>query len=83
MSYGRFAVIIFIALSCFSLGLGLARSGWRCRPGYDSCGEQARRRRALAGRAAHEIKLVGDVDQLTRSQLPAAHGQPVGQVRRF
>src|SRR5260370_6903451 len=38
---------------------------------------------ALAGRAAHEIKLVGDVDQLTRSQLPTAHGQPVGQVRRF
>src|SRR5260370_31242947 len=38
---------------------------------------------ALAGRAAHEIKLVGDVDQLTRSQLPMAHGQPVGQVRRF
>src|ERR1700688_3606871 len=37
----------------------------------------------LAGRAAHEIKLVGDVDQLTRSQLPTAHGQPVGQVRRF
>jgi peptidoglycan/LPS O-acetylase OafA/YrhL len=29
MSYGRFAVIIFIALSGFSLGLGLARSGWR------------------------------------------------------
>src|SRR6267378_1808723 len=28
MSYGRFAVIIFIALSGFSLGLGLARSGW-------------------------------------------------------
>ncbi len=33
---------------------------------------------ALARRAAHEIKLVGDVDQLTRSQLPTAHGQPVG-----
>jgi peptidoglycan/LPS O-acetylase OafA/YrhL len=30
MSYGRFAVIIFIALSGFSLGLGLVRSG-RCR----------------------------------------------------
>jgi hypothetical protein len=28
MSYGRFAVIIFIALSGFSLGLGLTRSGW-------------------------------------------------------
>src|SRR5215469_668355 len=39
--------------------------------------------RALAGRAAHEIKLMSDVDQLTRSQLPTAHGQPVGQVRRF
>src|SRR5260370_18050677 len=38
---------------------------------------------ALAGRAAHEIKLVGDVDQLTRSQLPTAHGQPAGQVRRI
>jgi len=29
MVYGRFAVIIFIALSGFSLGLGPARSGWR------------------------------------------------------
>jgi peptidoglycan/LPS O-acetylase OafA/YrhL len=29
MLYGRFAVIIFIALSGFSLGLGPARSGWR------------------------------------------------------
>jgi len=29
MIYGRFAVIIFIALSGFSLGLGPARSGWR------------------------------------------------------
>ena len=38
---------------------------------------------ALAGRAAHEIKLVGYVDELTRSQLPTAYGQPVGQVRRF
>src|SRR5690348_11681942 len=37
----------------------------------------------LAGRAAHEIKLVGDVDQLTRCQLPTAHGQPASQVRRF
>jgi len=27
--YGRFAVVIFIALSGFSLGLGPARSGWR------------------------------------------------------
>jgi peptidoglycan/LPS O-acetylase OafA/YrhL len=27
--YGRFAVIVFIALSGFSLGLGPARSGWR------------------------------------------------------
>src|ERR1700722_16879185 len=36
----------------------------------------------LAGRPAREIKLVGDVDQLARSKLPAAHGQPVGQVRR-
>src|SRR5205823_5997274 len=38
---------------------------------------------ALAGRAAREVKLVGDVDQLARGQLPAALGQPVGQVRRF
>jgi peptidoglycan/LPS O-acetylase OafA/YrhL len=29
MNYGRFAVIMFIALSGFSLGLGPARSGWR------------------------------------------------------
>jgi peptidoglycan/LPS O-acetylase OafA/YrhL len=29
MLYGRFAVIRFIALSGFSLGLGPARSGWR------------------------------------------------------
>src|ERR1700747_3059372 len=29
MIYGRFAVIIFIALSGFSLGLGPGRSGWR------------------------------------------------------
>src|SRR5450755_1013405 len=29
MTYGRFAVVIFIALSGFSLGLGPARSGWR------------------------------------------------------
>ena len=36
----------------------------------------------LAGRPAREIKLVGDVDQLARSQLPPPHGQPVGQVRR-
>src|SRR5262249_7970002 len=47
------------------------RQPWRLRPS------------SRTGRAAHEIKLVGDVDQLTRSQLPAAHGQPVGQVRRF
>src|SRR6185437_9541226 len=36
----------------------------------------------LAGRPAREIELVGDVDELGRSQLPVAHGQPVGQVRR-
>jgi hypothetical protein len=29
---------------------------------------------ALAGRAAHEIKLVGDVHQLARGQLPTALG---------
>jgi peptidoglycan/LPS O-acetylase OafA/YrhL len=29
MTYGRFAVAMFIALSGFSLGLGAARSGWR------------------------------------------------------
>ena len=29
MVYGRFAVVVFIALSGFSLGLGPARSGWR------------------------------------------------------
>ena len=29
MIYGRGAVVIFIALSGFSLGLGPARSGWR------------------------------------------------------
>jgi peptidoglycan/LPS O-acetylase OafA/YrhL len=32
MIYGRFAVIVFIALSGFSLGLGPARSGWRLGP---------------------------------------------------
>jgi peptidoglycan/LPS O-acetylase OafA/YrhL len=31
MTYGRFAVITFIALSGFSLGLGPARSGWRLK----------------------------------------------------
>jgi peptidoglycan/LPS O-acetylase OafA/YrhL len=40
MSYGRFAVIIFIALSGFSLGLGLARSGWR----FKSIAKYAHRR---------------------------------------
>ena len=29
MTYGRFAVLMFIALSGFSLGLGPARSRWR------------------------------------------------------
>jgi peptidoglycan/LPS O-acetylase OafA/YrhL len=29
MIYGRFAAVVFIALSGFSLGLGPARSGWR------------------------------------------------------
>lgn len=29
MIYGRFAVVVFIALSGFSLGLGPARTGWR------------------------------------------------------
>jgi peptidoglycan/LPS O-acetylase OafA/YrhL len=38
--YGRFAVIVFIALSGFSLGLGPARSGWR----FDSIAAFARRR---------------------------------------
>ena len=38
--YGRFAVIIFIALSGFSLGLGPARSGWR----FDSIARFAHRR---------------------------------------
>jgi peptidoglycan/LPS O-acetylase OafA/YrhL len=38
--YGRFAVIMFIALSGFSLGLGPARSGWR----FDSTAAFARRR---------------------------------------
>ena len=36
----------------------------------------------LAGRAAHEIKLVGDVDQLARGQLPAALSQPACEIRR-
>jgi alpha-1,2-mannosyltransferase len=35
------------------------------------------------GGTPHKVELVGDVDQLARVQLPAAHGQPVGQVRRF
>jgi peptidoglycan/LPS O-acetylase OafA/YrhL len=38
--YGRFAVIVFIALSGFSLGLGPARSGWR----FGSIAAYARRR---------------------------------------
>jgi peptidoglycan/LPS O-acetylase OafA/YrhL len=29
MTYGRYAVVMFIALSGFSLGLGPARSGWQ------------------------------------------------------
>ena len=40
MLYGRFAVIVFIALSGFSLGLGPARSGWR----FKSIGTYAHRR---------------------------------------
>jgi peptidoglycan/LPS O-acetylase OafA/YrhL len=40
MIYGRFAVIVFIALSGFSLGLGPARSGWR----LESIGTYAHRR---------------------------------------
>jgi len=38
--YGRFAVIVFIALSGFSLGLAPARSGWR----FDSVARFAHRR---------------------------------------
>jgi peptidoglycan/LPS O-acetylase OafA/YrhL len=38
--YGRFAVVIFIALSGFSLGLGPARAGWR----FDSVATFAHRR---------------------------------------
>ncbi|MEP6815157.1 MAG: acyltransferase [Marmoricola sp.] len=38
--YGRFAVVMFIALSGFSLGLGPARSGWR----FDSIATFAHRR---------------------------------------
>jgi peptidoglycan/LPS O-acetylase OafA/YrhL len=38
--YGRFAVIVFIALSGFSLGLAPARSGWR----FDSVATFAHRR---------------------------------------
>ncbi|HEU0194625.1 MAG TPA: acyltransferase [Gaiellales bacterium] len=38
--YGRFAVIVFIVLSGFSLGLAPARTGWR----LDSIGAFARRR---------------------------------------
>jgi peptidoglycan/LPS O-acetylase OafA/YrhL len=40
MLYGRFAVVMFIALSGFSLGLGPARSGWR----FKSIGTYAHRR---------------------------------------
>jgi peptidoglycan/LPS O-acetylase OafA/YrhL len=38
--YGRFAVVVFIVLSGFSLGLAPARSGWR----FDSVGRFAHRR---------------------------------------
>jgi peptidoglycan/LPS O-acetylase OafA/YrhL len=38
--YGRFAVVVFIALSGFSLGLAPARTGWR----FDSVATFARRR---------------------------------------
>lgn len=38
--YGRFAVVVFIVLSGFSLALATARDGWRLR----SLGEYARRR---------------------------------------
>src|SRR5580704_19605326 len=40
MTYGRGAVVMFIALSGFSLGLGPARSGWR----FKSIGTYAHRR---------------------------------------
>src|SRR5262245_15483448 len=60
----------------------------RCQPGCGSCGEQRWPSSpgaggALAGRAAYEIKLMGDVDQLASGQLPTALGQPVGKVRWF
>jgi len=40
LTYGRFAVIVFLTLSGFSLGLGPARSGWR----FESLATFARRR---------------------------------------
>ena len=55
----------------------------RARPASRSLSAPpSRTARELAGRAAREIKLVGEVDQLARGQLPAAHGQPAGQIRR-
>ena len=59
MIYGRFAVVMFIALSGFSLGLGPARfqrhRGWMAlrqamsAPAVAAAANRARRRRALAG----------------------------------
>jgi peptidoglycan/LPS O-acetylase OafA/YrhL len=44
----------------------------------DESAPVAVRWRALTRRAAHKVKLVSDVDQIACSQLPTAHGQPVG-----
>ena len=64
------------------LSRSLERAAEPHRAGRPSTGRPCtpRHHGALAGRAAREVKLVGDVDQLTRGQLPTAHRQPVGQV---
>jgi len=77
MTYGRFAVVMFIALSGFSLGLGPARSGWR----FNSIATYAHRRawRILppyTGRAR-----IQSGDDLVRAR-PARLGTAQREVRR-
>jgi peptidoglycan/LPS O-acetylase OafA/YrhL len=76
MVYGRFAVVMFIALSGFSLGLGPARSGWR----FKSIATYAHRRawRILPPYwAALGFSLVMTWYVLAQPGWPAPHGKSV------
>lgn len=76
MIYGRFAVIMFIALSGFSLGLGPARSGWR----FKSIATYAHRRvwRILPPYwAALGFSLVMTWYVLAQPHLPVPNGKSV------